>query len=96
VAIKLWPTLTLRLEGGPDDGEERLVPAASSVVPPGVTQRLHRAEGEHVRHPELAAPWTWRYLRVVEEAGWLGTLWIRREARHEGGPLRFGAADPRY
>jgi hypothetical protein len=37
-ALKPWPILILHLEGGPDDGEERLVPAAASVVP---RERIH-------------------------------------------------------
>ncbi len=28
--LQPWPVLTLLLEGGPDDGDERLVPAAVS------------------------------------------------------------------
>ena len=61
-----WPILTLRLEGGPDDGDERQVPAAVSVVPPERLNPSVDARGQYVRYPELPAPWTWRYLWVAD------------------------------
>jgi hypothetical protein len=61
------PVLILRLEGGPDDGEERLVPAAVSVVPPERINASVEAEGWYVRHPEPPAQWTWRYLWVAHD-----------------------------
>ena len=66
-SLKPWPVLILLLEGGPDDGETRLVPAAVSVVPPERLNASVEAEGEYVRHPELPAPWTWRYRWVADE-----------------------------
>ncbi len=57
-----WPILTLRLEGGPDDGEVRLMPATVSVVPPERIEPSIDAQGAYVRHPEVPVPWTWRYL----------------------------------
>ena len=65
-SLKPWPVLILRLEDGPDDGEERLVPAAVSVVPSERVKASVHAAGWQVRHPELPAPWTWRYLWTEE------------------------------
>jgi hypothetical protein len=57
-----WPILILRLEGGPDDGELRLWPAMTSVMPPERLVPSVEVPGEYLRQPELPAPWTWRYL----------------------------------
>jgi hypothetical protein len=63
--VEPFPILVLRLEGGPDDGETRLMLAATSVVPPETlepaTDEAHGPRGHYVRQPELPEPWTWRY-----------------------------------
>lgn len=58
--IKTWPILTLRLEGGPDDGEVRLMPAMVSVVPPERLESSVDSAGAYLRDPTVAAPGTWR------------------------------------
>lgn len=62
MGLKTWPILVLRMEGGPDDGETRLMPAADSVVPPERLRASREATGGYERHPELPEPWTWRYV----------------------------------
>lgn len=64
-SLKPWPILTLLLEGGPDDGEVRLMPAMVSVVPPERLEPSVDSAGAYLRDPELPAPWTWRYLWVA-------------------------------
>jgi hypothetical protein len=59
-SIKPFPTLILRLEGGPDDGETRLMLAVVAVVPPERLEPSTDAPGVYVRQPQLDAPWTWR------------------------------------
>jgi hypothetical protein len=59
-SIKPFPTLILRLEGGPDDGETRLMQAAVSLVPPERLEPSTAARGVYLRQPELEARWTWR------------------------------------
>ena len=44
-SLKPWPILTLRLEGGPDDGETRLTPATMGVVPPAFLSLVPSARG---------------------------------------------------
>jgi hypothetical protein len=61
-AIKPWPVLILRLEGGPDDGQTRLMDAGTGVAPPERLEPSTDAPGVYVRHPEVDEPWTWRYL----------------------------------
>jgi hypothetical protein len=48
-SIKLFPILVLRLEGGPDDGETRLMLAAVSLVPPETLEASGDAVGVYVR-----------------------------------------------
>jgi hypothetical protein len=62
VSIKPFPILILRLDGGPDDGETRLMRAAVSVVPPERLVPSSDVRGADVREAELKAPWTWRYV----------------------------------
>jgi hypothetical protein len=61
VSIKPFPTLILRLEVGPDDGETRLMLAVTSVVPPERLEASTDPPGIYVRQPELIAPWVWTY-----------------------------------
>jgi hypothetical protein len=66
MSIKPFPILVLRLEGGPDDGETRLMLPERSVVPPEALEPSRGdpdgPRGRYVRQPELDAPWTWRYV----------------------------------
>jgi hypothetical protein len=59
--LKPFSVLLLPLEGGPNDGETRLLAGVRSVRPP---ERLRPSVGDagaYVRQPELPAPWTWRH-----------------------------------
>jgi hypothetical protein len=60
--VKPFPVLVLRLEGGPDDGETRLMLAATSVVPREALEPSIDAAGAYVRPADMREPWTWRYV----------------------------------
>ena len=62
MTVKTFPILVLLLEGGPDDGETRLMPVTTSVVPPERLEPSTDGPGAYVRQPVLEAPWTWRYV----------------------------------
>jgi len=66
MSIKPWPTLTLLMEGGPDDGlvvvldagktPERPEELMSAIDPPG---------GRYLRHPEPASYWGLRSSAIM-------------------------------
>ena len=62
MGIQPWPTLTLLMEGGPDDGLVVLRPAGASPVPPEeLRSAVDPIGGRYLRHPEPASRWTWTY-----------------------------------
>jgi hypothetical protein len=63
--IKPFPILVIRLEGGPDDGQTRLMQAVTSVAPPEWLRSSSDAPGVYVRQPELIAPRVWTYRWAV-------------------------------
>ena len=62
MGIQPRPTLTLLMEGGPDDGLVVIHPAGASPEPPTeLRSAVDPLGGRYVRHPEPASRWTWTY-----------------------------------
>jgi|GEM_PF-2396833 len=62
MGIEPWPTLTLLMEGGPDDGLVVNIAAGKSPVPPEeLLSVVDPLGGRYLRHPEPASRWTWTY-----------------------------------
>jgi hypothetical protein len=66
MGIKPWPTLTLLMEGGPDDGLIINMPAERSPEPPDeLLSAVDPLGGRYLRHPEPAGHSTWTYRWVM-------------------------------
>ena len=69
MSVKPFPILVLRLDGGPDDGEARLMLPREVVVPPEALEPSRddpdAPRGRDVRQPELIAPRVWTYRWAV-------------------------------
>ena len=62
MGIKPWPTLTLLMEGGPDDGLIINMPAAKWPEPPEeLLSAVDPMGGCYIRHTEPAGRSTWTY-----------------------------------
>ncbi len=62
MGIKPWPTLTLHMEGGPDDGLVVVVSAGESPEPPEeLLSVVDPMGGRYLRHPERHGQWEWVY-----------------------------------
>ena len=69
MGIQPWPTLTLLMEGGPDDGLVVIRSAGASPEPPTeLRSAVDPLGGCYMRHPEPASRWTWTYRWVNASA----------------------------
>jgi hypothetical protein len=69
MSVLPWPTLTLLMEGGPDDGLVITIPAGKSPEPPEeLLSAVDPLGGRYLRHPEPASRWTWTYQWVTSPA----------------------------
>ena len=69
MSIKPWPVLTLRMQGGPDDGLVIRSSAGASPEPPEqLVSSVDQLGGHYLRRPEPVGQWTWHYAWVVDQA----------------------------
>lgn len=70
MGIQPWPTLTLLMEGGPDDGLVIVTASGASPEPPKeLRSAVDPLGGCYLRHPEPASRWTWTYRWIIAPAG---------------------------
>jgi len=69
MSIKPWPVLTMRVQGGPDDGQVISVLGGADPEPPEqLVSSVDPLGGHYLPHPDPTGQRTWHYAWVVDRA----------------------------